>query len=196
MGARPVKATAEAYSFFGTTMAPGFDYADFEPGYRDELQKAYPAKRELIAQLTRTELATRPAAAPVAATNAAASKVPVVFTPAEVAPILVAPGVELRELVGRVGLGRTERTSLARFALAPGKSTGSSYCKIGEEYFLIISGRGTVVVAGEPSAVQAGSVVVLRPGVVHALTAAADSALEFYAVTTPAFSPDDYFPVK
>lgn len=196
MGARPVKGTAEAYSFFGTTMAPGFDYADFEPGYRDELQKAYPAKRELIAQLTRTELATRPAAAPVAATNAAASKVPVVFTPAEVAPILVAPGVELRELVGRVGLGRTERTSLARFALAPGKSTGSSYCKIGEEYFLIISGRGTVVVAGEPSAVQAGSVVVLRPGVVHALTAAADSALEFYAVTTPAFSPDDYFPVK
>jgi len=24
MGARPVKATAEAYGFFGTTMAPGF----------------------------------------------------------------------------------------------------------------------------------------------------------------------------
>ncbi|MEI6107156.1 MAG: cupin domain-containing protein, partial [Opitutae bacterium] len=37
MGARPIKATAEAYALFGCTMAPGFDYADFEPGYRDEL---------------------------------------------------------------------------------------------------------------------------------------------------------------
>jgi hypothetical protein len=34
--------------------------------------------------------------------------------------------------------------------------------------------------------------VVLKPGVSHSLTAAADSALEFYAITAPAFSPDDY----
>ena len=196
MGARPIGATAETYGFFGTTMAPGFDYADFEAGYRDELQKAYPARRELIAQLTRAELATRPATATSAATVPAAPAGPAVFAPEVVAPITMAPGVTLRELIGRVGAGKTERTSVARFTLEPGKGTGMSYCKIGEEYFLVISGHGVVEVGGESSKVRAGSVVVLRPGVKHALTAAADSALEFYAITTPAFSPDDYVPVK
>jgi hypothetical protein len=60
MGARPQAATPPAYSFFGCTLAPGFDYADFEPGYRDELVKAYPAQSSLIMDLTRTEFATRP----------------------------------------------------------------------------------------------------------------------------------------
>jgi predicted cupin superfamily sugar epimerase/mannose-6-phosphate isomerase-like protein (cupin superfamily) len=194
MGARPVKATADAYALFGCTLAPGFDYADFEPGYRDELQRQYPDRRELIAQLTRDGLATRPpAAAPAGADEKAPA--PVVFSPAAVAPVPFAPGVELRELIGRVGYARTARTSVARFALGPGKSTGLSYNKVGEEYFLVLSGRGTAVVEGESRPVEAGSVVLLRPEAVHSLTAAEDSALEFYAVSTPAFSPDDYVTV-
>lgn len=191
MGARPVKATADAYGFFGTTMAPGFDFADFEPGYRDELQKAYPARKELIAELTRADLATRPAVAEPAVA-AVVPVAPTVFTPESIAAIAVAPGVELRELVGRVSKAKTERLSVARFGLAPGKGTGSSHNKVGEEIFLIISGRGTAVVSGVASPVQAGSVVVLKPGVSHSLTAAADGPLEFYAITAPAFSPDDY----
>lgn len=193
MGARPVKATPEAYGFFGTTMAPGFDYADFEPGYRDELQKAYPARKALITELTRMELATRPTAAATVA-EVASPVAPTVFGPEAIAPITVAPGVELRELVGRVSKANSERLSVARFGLAPGKGTGSSHNKVGEEIFLIISGRGTVVVSGVASPVQAGSVVVLKPGVSHSLTAAADGALEFYAITAPAFSPADYVP--
>jgi len=59
MGARPVKASPEAYGFFGTTMAPGFDPADFEPGYREELSAQYPAFQALIAQLTRTDFLRR-----------------------------------------------------------------------------------------------------------------------------------------
>ena len=85
---------------------------------------------------------------------------------------------------------------MARFALAAGKGTGTSYCKVGEEVFLIISGHGTVVLASEATPVAAGSVVVIKPQVKHSLTAAADSALEFYAITVPAFSPDDYVVVK
>lgn len=196
MGARPVKATAEAYAFFGCTMAPGFDYADFEPGYRDELQRAYPARRELIGQLTRADLASRPAVAAVAPVNPAPSPVPApVFMPGEVPVIDVAPGVALRELVGRVGHAKTTQVSVARFALAAGQGTGLSYNRVGEEYFLVITGRGTAVVAGEPIPVQAGSIVALPPGVRHSLTAAADAVLEFYAITAPAFSPDDYVPV-
>ena len=189
MGARPATPGAEAYGFFGTTMAPGFDYADFEPGYRDELQKAYPAHAALIAELTRAELATRPAATPAAP---AAPPAPAVFAPESVEKITVAPGVELRELTGRLARSRTNDYSIARFTLAPGHGTGTSYNKVGEEVFLIISGRGTVVVGTDSSPVSAGMVVVLKPLVRHSLTAAADSTLVFDAITVPAFSPDDY----
>ena len=208
MGARPATAGAEAYGFFGTTMAPGFDYADFEPGYRDELQHAYPAQSALIAALTRADLTTRPvaevgvgshtdasaAAQPVAGaeTGDHPPATPAVFSPDSVAPITVAPGLSLRELTGRLARSKTNDYSIARFTLAPGKGTGTSYNKVGEEVFLIISGKGTVVVGTESSPVSAGMVVVLKPLVKHSLTAAADSALEFDAITIPAFSPDDY----
>ena len=193
MGARPAKAAADAYGFFGTTMAPGFEYADFEVGYRDELQRAYPAQRDLIAALTRTEQITRPAApAPVAAK---APPQPTVFLPTAVAPASFGPGVELRELIGLTGHAKTAHTSVAFFTLAPGKTTGLSYMKTGEEYFLVTKGRGTAVVGTETTPVEAGSIVFLAPEVRHSLTAAPDSALEFYAVSTPAFSPDDYVPV-
>lgn len=41
------------FALLGTTMAPGFDPADFELGARDELSARYPAYAELIAVLTR-----------------------------------------------------------------------------------------------------------------------------------------------
>lgn len=53
MGARPARATAEAYSFFGCTIAPAFAYGDYEPGPRVALRAAYPARAALIEELTR-----------------------------------------------------------------------------------------------------------------------------------------------
>ena len=83
MGARPAAKGPEAYGFFGTTMAPGFEYDDFEVGYRDELQRAYPAQRTLIAELTRTGQAARPAGGPAPATVKAKPE-PSVFLPTAV----------------------------------------------------------------------------------------------------------------
>lgn len=40
------------FALLGTTMAPGFDYADFELGDRDQLIARYPAFADLIAELT------------------------------------------------------------------------------------------------------------------------------------------------
>ncbi|MBN2274773.1 MAG: cupin domain-containing protein [Bacteroidales bacterium] len=37
----------------GCTVSPGFDFADFELGKRDELLKRFPQHREVITQLTR-----------------------------------------------------------------------------------------------------------------------------------------------
>ena len=50
----------EAWTFLGNTLAPGFDYADFEIGYRAELQARYPAFAEKIAEFTRPEHILRP----------------------------------------------------------------------------------------------------------------------------------------
>ena len=52
MGAIPIGETSSAYSLIGNTMAPGFEYADFEIGYRDELQARYPEFATQIAKLT------------------------------------------------------------------------------------------------------------------------------------------------
>jgi predicted cupin superfamily sugar epimerase len=41
------------FALLGTTMAPGFDFADFELGVREELVKLFPEWREQIAALCR-----------------------------------------------------------------------------------------------------------------------------------------------
>ena len=61
-GAMPIGTAADTYSLFGDTLAPGFAYADFEMGYRSELQQAYPQFAAIIARLTRKEFVTRSAA--------------------------------------------------------------------------------------------------------------------------------------
>nr|MBI3613046.1 cupin domain-containing protein [Nitrospirota bacterium] len=42
------------WALLGTTMAPGFDFADFEAGGREPLLRAYPQFEELILALTKT----------------------------------------------------------------------------------------------------------------------------------------------
>lgn len=44
----------ESFALAGCTVAPGFDFADFEMGNRAELVRLYPRHRSLIESLTRT----------------------------------------------------------------------------------------------------------------------------------------------
>ncbi len=41
------------WALMGTTMSPGFDYADYEPGVRDQLITQYPTASDLIRDYTR-----------------------------------------------------------------------------------------------------------------------------------------------
>jgi predicted cupin superfamily sugar epimerase len=50
-GARLIK--DEKFALLGTTVSPGFEFADYESGHRDELVKSYPEFRELIIALTK-----------------------------------------------------------------------------------------------------------------------------------------------
>jgi len=43
----------DAYSFVGCTVAPGFDFEDFELANRAQLIEEYPQHKEIITQLTR-----------------------------------------------------------------------------------------------------------------------------------------------
>jgi predicted cupin superfamily sugar epimerase len=42
-----------SFALMGTTMAPGFDFSDYEPGDREAIASEYPAFAEQIRQLTR-----------------------------------------------------------------------------------------------------------------------------------------------
>jgi predicted cupin superfamily sugar epimerase len=43
----------KSFALVGCTVAPGFDFADFELGKRQDLLKQYPHYRDLIERLTR-----------------------------------------------------------------------------------------------------------------------------------------------
>lgn len=43
----------KSWAVVGCTVAPGFDFADFEMGKREELVREYPGHREVIERLTR-----------------------------------------------------------------------------------------------------------------------------------------------
>ena len=43
----------KSWALVGCTVAPGFDFADFEMGKREELEREYPQHRSLIERLTR-----------------------------------------------------------------------------------------------------------------------------------------------
>jgi predicted cupin superfamily sugar epimerase/quercetin dioxygenase-like cupin family protein len=193
-GSVPRNRGANAYSLAGDQLSPGFDYADFEMGYRDALQRDYPAFAADIRRLTRDEFA----AAPGAKTAAPTAEPPggAVFASSDVPMQTLAAGVQLQELVGRVAANaKTGRLSVAQFVLEPGRSSGMSFNHRSQEVFWIAGGSGRVHLGSEVLPVSPGSVVFIPPGAVHAIEADANSTLIFLAISAPAFTPDDYVAV-
>ena len=124
---------------------------------------------------------------------AAHGQTPVARQTDEVPAIVVSPGVILKELTGRgaEGSSKSERNSVAFFHLEPGRASAWSFNKAGEESFFVLKGRGQVWTGGNSQPVGPGSFILVPPGVVRSIRADRDEALEFYAVTAPAWSRDD-----
>ena len=213
-GSAPHDRQPAAYSFFADQLSPGFDYADFEIGYRDTLQRQYPAFARDIERLTRAEFAHGPPDSPqqqpkdsasardsTAARNSAASRdsSPArAFAAADIPAVDVSPGVSLQELVGEKSpLGHTPALSVAQFTLAPGRSTGTSFNHQSQEVFVVLSGSGQVKLQAAATQVDAtqvgrGSTVFIPAMQPHSIEAAANSSLVFLAISAPAFTPEDY----
>ncbi|MEM6545143.1 MAG: cupin domain-containing protein [Pseudomonadota bacterium] len=167
MGARPIGADDTAYTFASNTLSPGFEYADYEIGYRDELIEIYPQFKKKIVELTRDDSLTRPVA------SAVTEK----------------PEITITEYIGRTADQRTDRISAARFTIPADTETPYSLNREGAEVLIVDSGKGGVWIGEEYSAIERGSVVYLPAGIKHRVTAQTDLVL--YAIVSPAYSPDD-----
>jgi predicted cupin superfamily sugar epimerase/mannose-6-phosphate isomerase-like protein (cupin superfamily) len=195
-GSIPLGMGRDSYSMIGNTLAPSFDYSDFEMGYRTELQQTYPSYAELIAQLTRKEFLTRPqtpaATSPPSPPGGGQEPTSLAVSVDELKTVQAAPGMALAEVVGRVAAAHSERCSIAAFTLEAGKRSSTSFNKEAEEYFIVTEGTGTVRVGSRQTTVVPGTVVIVPPRAAHSLQAAPSGSLHFYAVSAPAFSPEDY----
>jgi mannose-6-phosphate isomerase-like protein (cupin superfamily) len=113
--------------------------------------------------------------------------------PDSIATTTVSPGVLLKELTGRTSQpgARSTQASVAFFHLEPGRASAWSYNKVGEESFFVLKGHGTVWTGSTSQAVRPGSFILIPASTVRSIRASSTEALEFYAITTPAWSSDD-----
>jgi predicted cupin superfamily sugar epimerase/quercetin dioxygenase-like cupin family protein len=169
MGARPIGDAKTAYSFGGNTLSPGFEYDDYEPGYRDELTALYPKFAADIAELTRPDSASRPAGKGRKAE--------------------LAPPIAVEELVGRSAPQRSTQISVARFVLQKGAAMPMMVTREGHEVMVVSAGKGRVTIGDTAQNVTQGSAVLLPPGVPHSI--AAETRLEFTVSVAPAWQASD-----
>ncbi len=193
-GSAPHDRQREAYSFFADQLSPGFDYADFEIGYRDALQREYPAFARDIERLTRAEFAvSKPTTLPQPDASDAASARAKAFSASDIPAQDASPGVSLVELVGEKSpLAHTSRLSVAQFTLAPGRSSGTSFNHQSQEVFVVLRGSGQVKLQAEITPVSAGSTVFIPAMQPHSIEADPQDSLVFLAISAPAFTPEDY----
>ncbi len=118
---------------------------------------------------------------------------PLVLHPDQLSAITVSPGVTLKELTGRSApdTAKSDLNSVALFHLEPGRASAWSYNKIGEESFFILKGHGMIWTGNYSQAVKAGSFILVPPSTVRSIRAAQNESLEFYAITSPAWSKED-----
>ncbi|MDP8983690.1 MAG: cupin domain-containing protein [Pseudomonadota bacterium] len=123
----------------------------------------------------------------------ASAQTPVALHPDDIPAVTVSDGVLLKELTGRRALAnvRTDQGSVALFHLDAGRASAWSYNRVGEESFFVLKGHGQVWTGSLSQDVRPGSFILIRAGTVRSIRARPNEALEFYAITTPAWSSDD-----
>lgn len=171
MGAIPIGAPQTAYTFGGNTLSPGFEYEDYEQGYRNELTARYPEYARQITELTRQDSLTRP--------------------PAMQAGKNTAPegAIQLEQMVGRTAPQKSKQISGTRFVIAAGHAMPMMMTKKGHEIMFVASGQGSVQVGNDLHPVTAGSVIYLPPRIPHSIRAV--SSLTFYVAAAPAWRQSD-----
>lgn len=81
-----------------------------------------------------------------------------------------------------------------RVRIEPHQRTTTSFHRIAEEYYFVLSGSGTAILNGEPRPLVAGDFLRLPPGTTHGFITG-DTPLELLDIHTPGCRPqrDTYF---
>ena len=169
-GSRPLGG-ADVYSVVGDTLTPGFEYSDYEPGYRAELQKGWPEFSMKIAELTRDDTVTRP-------TNMTAKA--------------HSTSMELTELAGRNAVVKSDQLSIARFRLPNDASVTERKNTISEEMIIVISGTAHLQIGDNGQSAGPGEVLRVPVGAKYSITSTGSQPLEAYAICAPAFTPEQH----
>lgn len=76
-----------------------------------------------------------------------------------------------------------------RVTIAPNERTRVSYHRIAEEFYFVLSGRGTAVLDGREQTLAPGDLLRLPPGTTHGFVTAAEP-LELLNIHAPGCRPD------
>ncbi len=101
-------------------------------------------------------------------------------------------GEIVHELIGdSEQTGGARQHSLAIITIPPGKSSALHYHNTAEETYYILRGSARLVVDGQAYRLSPGQACLIQPPEQHQIFNSGDDDLEFIAVCTPAWTPDD-----
>lgn len=110
---------------------------------------------------------------------------------ADAAPFTNPEGtLHLYEAAGLQAEIHDEQISIARIDMQPGCADARHYHARSKEFYIILHGAGLLVLNDQPIALAAGDVVLVQPYEYHYVTTQ-EKAIQFLAVTLPAFTPED-----
>ena len=86
-------------------------------------------------------------------------------------------------------LEEEDRASVYRVSLSPHQRSRESYHRVAEEFYFVISGRGTTLLDGEEHTLGPGDFLRLPPGTRHVFVSG-DEPLDFLNIHVPGCRPD------
>ena len=99
---------------------------------------------------------------------------------------------KLYEMVGQSAAIEYDHFSVAKTVLGTGGAVERHYHRRSDEIYLFVRGMGLMQVNQETFPVGPGDLVLIEPNDWHEVAAIGQESLEFYAITRPAYSADDY----
>jgi mannose-6-phosphate isomerase-like protein (cupin superfamily) len=118
-----------------------------------------------------------------------------IFSKEQVTQPIVSPhGETVYEIIGSASEhGGAKLHSLAYVKIAPGKASLPHHHKISEESYYILHGRARMLIDGHSFDLLPGQACIILPGQVHQIFNNSDHELEFLAICSPAWYPEDSY---
>jgi len=111
-------------------------------------------------------------------------------------PLISPAGEILIELIGRpTENGATNQQSLAYVIIPPHKSSAAHYHKVMEETYYILRGTARMIIDDKEFTLQTGQACLIQPHEKHQIFSEHEENMEFLAICTPAWYPQDSYAV-